>query len=117
MQKTMLLDRSEWDLVLDINGNWAAAINPYSMAQDVASAVKTFSGECWYDSSLGIPYWQQILGYLPPLSLVREKLSNEALKVPHVVSARTVITDFSNRILTAQIQITDDFGGESVVNL
>ena len=74
IQNTLLLDQSAWDLVLDINGNIALAGTPYSYAQDVASAVRTFLGECWYDTSLGLPYWQQILGKLPPAVYIEQTL-------------------------------------------
>ena len=39
---TLLLDQTEWDLVLDASGNIALASPPYALAQDVASAVRTF---------------------------------------------------------------------------
>ena len=56
MADTLLLDLTNWDLVLDVNGNIAIARPPYALAQDAASAVKTFQGECYYDTTLGIPY-------------------------------------------------------------
>jgi hypothetical protein len=59
--KTLLLDRSLWDLTLDINGNIAMASEPYAIAQDVASACRTFLGECYYDTSQGVPYFQGML--------------------------------------------------------
>lgn len=108
--KTLLLDRTAWDLVLDAAGNIALADEPYSIAQDVASAVRTFTGECWYDTQLGIPYWQQILGQWPPIVLVKAKLVDAALTVPRVVSAECVIVDFSKRKLTGQIQVVDENG-------
>lgn len=108
--KTLLLDRTAWDLVLDAAGNIALADEPYSIAQDVASAVRTFTGECWYDTQLGIPYWQQILGQWPPIVLVKAKLVDAALTVPGVVSAECVIVAFSKRKLTGQIQVVDENG-------
>ena len=71
---TLLLDRVAWDLVLDAAGNIAMASNPYATAQDVASAIKLFRGELFYDTAKGIPYWTEVLGQLPPLALVRERL-------------------------------------------
>ena len=41
---TLLLDTLRWDLCLDVHGNIAVASDPYSVAQDVASAIRTFSG-------------------------------------------------------------------------
>jgi len=67
---TLLLDQTAWDLVIDSNGNIAMASPPYSLAQDVASAIKLFQGELWYDTSKGIPYFNEILGHMPPLSLL-----------------------------------------------
>jgi hypothetical protein len=114
-QKTLLLDQSAWDLVLDANGNIAVAGAPYSVAQDVASAVRTFLGECWYDTTQGLPYWQQILGKYPPLSFVKQKIIDTALTVPNVVKAEVFFTRFSGRTLTGQIQIIDTDGVSSNV--
>ena len=74
--RTLLLDRTAWDLVLDANGNIACATEPYQIAQDVASAIRTFRGECFYDTTLGLPYWSNILGQLPPASFVQSGIVN-----------------------------------------
>ena len=94
--KTLLLDVSAWDLVLDSNGNIALASPPYAVAQDVASAIRTFQGELWYDTTQGIPYWTKILGKLPPASLLIELINQAALSVADVVTAQTSITSFTN---------------------
>jgi hypothetical protein len=101
---TLLLDRSRWDLVVDATGNIAMASTTYSTQQDVASAVRTFQGEVWYDTSLGVPYWGQVLGQQPPLSLVKSLVVTEALRVPNVVSARMYVSSFTNRQIQGQIQ-------------
>lgn len=110
IQNTLLLDQSAWDLVLDVNGNIALAGAPYSIAQDVASAVRTFLGECWYDNTQGLPYWQQILGEFPPLQIIAQKIEDAALTVPNVVVANVTFTSFTNRTLSGQIQIIDTDG-------
>ena len=79
--KTLLLDRTAWDLCLDSNGNIALASEPYSLAQDVASAVRLFLGECYYDTTKGIPYWTEVLGMLPPAWRVNR---NERRRLPPV---------------------------------
>ena len=71
---TLLLDTVAWDLVLDSFGNIALASPPYALAQDVASAIRTFLGEVYYDASLGVPYFQDILGQLPPMALFIAKI-------------------------------------------
>ena len=110
IQNSLLLDQTAWDLVLDVNGNIALAKTPYSVAQDVASAIRTFLGECWYDTSLGLPYWQQILGEFPPLQYIAEQIQNEALTIPNVVAAQATFTSFKNRSLVGQVQIIDTDG-------
>lgn len=110
IQKSLLLDQSAWDLVLDIDGNIAVASAPYSIAQDVASATRTFIGECWYNNSLGLPYWQQILGKLPPLQFISQKMVEQALTIPNVSAAEVTFQSFTNRVLSGQIQIIDTDG-------
>ncbi len=112
---TLLLDQQAWDLVLDVNGNIALAARPYAIAQDVASAIKLFLGELWYDTTQGIPYFEDVLGKLPPPSLLLQLIQNAALSVPNVVSAQCVIQSFSERKVTGQVQFTDDSGTSTVV--
>ena len=113
---TLLLDAVAWDLVLDSAGNIALAQPPYALAQDVASAVRTFLSELWYDRTQGIPYWQEVLGQLPPTSLLIELINQAALTVPGVVTAQTIITSFTNGTISGQIQFTDDTGASNNVN-
>jgi len=68
---TLYLLPDTWDLVLDSSANIAMATNNYSLAQDAASAIKTFYGEAYYDTTLGIPYKTLILGENPPLEYIR----------------------------------------------
>lgn len=110
MQKTMLLDQTAWDLVLDANGDIACAADPYSIAQDVASAVRTFLGECWYDTTQGIPYSQQILGESPPLSLVKSQVEAAAKTVPNVDTAECTIVTYTDRAITGRVEVTDSLG-------
>lgn len=104
-----------WDLCLDAYGNIAMASAPYAIAQDVASALKTFAGEVWYDTMLGIPYLTQVLGQNPPISLLKKLFTDAALTVPGVVTAQAFITGISNRQLTGTVQITDTNGVQSNV--
>lgn len=110
IQNTLLLDQGAWDLVLDVNGNIALASAPYSIAQDVASAIRTFIGECWYDNSLGLPYWQNILGQYPPLQFVEQQINKAAYTIPNVAATKVTFTSFSNRVLSGQIEIIDTDG-------
>lgn len=105
MPDTILLDPVTWDLVLDINGNIAKASEPYSLAQDAASAIKTFLGEVWFDTSVGVPYLQQILAKNPPIALLKARLEEAAETAEGVVSAKCFLSALSNRTIAGQIQV------------
>jgi hypothetical protein len=113
---TLLLDIDLWDLCKDSGGNIAMATPPYALAQDVASAIKTFLGEVWFDITLGIAYLSQILGKTPPLTLFQQYMVDAALTVPGVVKATCVISSFEGRTVTGQVQFTDTSGKTQIVS-
>lgn len=115
--KSLLLDLSQWDLLTDAAGNIAAATAPYSRAQDVANALRTFLGEVWYDTSIGIPYFQQILGHTPPVTMFQELMVQAALRVPGVASAECTIEAFEDRRVTGQVTFLTDDGQTGQVSL
>jgi hypothetical protein len=109
MQSLFLLPDT-WDLTVDSAGNIAVASDPYALAQNAATACRTFLKDCYYDQTIGIPYFQQILGFLPTLQYVKSQLVAAAETVPGVVSAQAFITSFVNRQIVGQIQVTDANG-------
>ncbi len=113
---TLALDRTAWDLVLDSGGNIAMVTPPYALAQDVASACRLFLGELWYDQTKGIPYFSEILGKLPPLSLMRGLIEKAALTVPGVTKAHCIISSFANRTITGEVRFIDEAGNQNAVN-
>ncbi len=107
MANTLLLDTVTWDLVADANGNIAMAQEPYALAQDAASACKLFKTELWYDQTQGVPYWQSILGVMPPLALLKASYETAAQSVPDVQSVKVFIATITrDRIVTGQVQVT-----------
>lgn len=112
---TLLLDQSAWDLVIDSAGNIAMATPPYALAQDVASAVRLFLGELWYNTPKGIPYFEDVLGHLPPLSLLTGYMEQAALTVPGVMSAQVIISAFDAREIRGEVQFIDETGAASGV--
>jgi hypothetical protein len=113
---TLLLDNLVWELVLDSNGSIALAEPPYAVAQDVASACLLFLGELWYDTTQGVPYWQQLLGQNPTTSQIAAAFNAAALTVPGVVTANTVITSIAGREVSGQVQFSTSDGTETRVN-
>lgn len=121
----------KWDLALDGSGNLAATSGAQRIAQDVASAVRTFQGECLYSVARGIPFRSRVFGVALPLTLIRQWIAEEAGKVPGVASASTELFDFkqaspkltvqtdqngqTGRVLSGRIRITTEDGDKADV--
>jgi len=113
--RSLLLTLDDHDLVIDVYANIAVSGNPYSLAQDAGCAIRTFQGECWYDTSLGVPYWTEILGHFPPIGLVKARFAEAALTVPQVSTALVFVTSFKDRVFQGQVQITSVDGKVSTI--
>lgn len=123
---TLLLTPA-WGLTVNVAGNIATAydsapVEPalrplYALAQDVASAVRLFKGDLWYDTTQGLPYFTQILNRLPPAEFLKAQFVAAALTVPGVASAVTVFTQFNSRLLTGRINGVASAGGTFGVSL
>lgn len=114
---TLILAQDTWDLITDISGNIALATAPYSIAQDVASAIRVFQGEIWYDTAQGIPYFDRVLGHVPSLQYLRSQVEARALTVPGVVEAQCLFAqlDTETRTLRGQCKVIDTTGAENNV--
>jgi hypothetical protein len=111
--KTLLLDQTTWDLVIDVSGNIAVADVPYAQAQDASSMFRTFRGEVWYDTNLGIRL-DRILNQPVNLTYSRAQLHDAALLVPGIMSAEVFFSSFTNRKLSGQASMTNS-NGQTVV--
>jgi hypothetical protein len=114
MATTLLLDRTDWDLCIDAEGNIALASEPYSTTQDVASACRLFLGELWYDTTRGIRYFQSVLGKPTPIGYLKSALQAAALSVPSVQAATVYLQSRSDRSVTGQVQIVTGDGVQIV---
>lgn len=114
--KSLLLT-DQWDITLDDSGNIGSTANPYAVAQDAACACSTFLGEAWYDTSLGIPYYERILGHWPGTQLINSKMQSEALRLPYVQSAFcTTVVDKNDRKASGVMTITDTNNIQTTIN-
>jgi hypothetical protein len=108
----------DWDLYVDGSGNIATVDGPAAIAQDVASATRLFRGELWYDTTQGVPYFEEILGRAPPTGLISARLVAAGLTVPHVLRIRVTLDPLTvERRLTGTMRITDDRGTVVTANL
>lgn len=113
---TLKLDVETWDLTVE-GDSIALATSHYAIAQDVASACRTFRGELWYSVDFGMPYLQSsptdignILGKLPSIEFVRSQLIAVGRTVPQVQDIKCFLTgpNTAQRLLGGQLQITAD---------
>lgn len=111
---TLPLNTATWDLQLDSNGNLNLTTPDLSIAQDVASAIRTFLGECWYDTTLGLPYFQTILGQRPPFSLLKGYIEAAALGIAQVLTASVAQLALTNRRLTGTVYVTSTFNSTPI---
>ena len=107
---TLALDDANWDLTVDDGMNIAVASGGQDIAQDVASAVKLFQGELWYDTTQGAPWFENVLGQNYSLRVLQELVNSAALSVPGVVQARTTIDSVTDRGITGRVEIIDTNG-------
>jgi hypothetical protein len=115
---TLGLNYNTWDLALDASGNMSIISGGLDIAQDVASAIKLFLGELYYDVTAGIPYFNSVFGPSYSSSTVQNLIQNAALTVPNVVTAIATITnfDYTMRTLTGTVDITTTTGQTITVN-
>jgi hypothetical protein len=113
---------SDWDLYVDLSGNIATATGRAALAQDVASAVRVFLGELWYDTAQGVPYFQRsiqersILGKPASYQFMKAKFVGAGLTVTGVASIRCFLMGPGpNRVIGGQLQITDVDGITAVL--
>ena len=119
MANASLLLSPTWDLAVDANNNVAVVLEPTSLAQDAASAIQTYLGEYFWDTTVGVPWLTQVLGVNPPppLSLLKQLLIDAALSAsPDVASAQVFITSFSDRSISGQVQVVSTSGQLSAAN-
>lgn len=114
---TLLLNKKTWDLTTDALGNIAMDSTRYAIAQDVASAIKTVIGELFFDTNIGIPYYEQVFGqnYIP--QLVKAQMEQAALTVPGVVEATATVVLDDTRELTGNVVVIDEDGVETTIQL
>jgi hypothetical protein len=110
MTTTLLLDPTKWDLVLDAYGNIATVSNGYAIAQNAANALMTFLGEVYYDTGVGVPYLQNILGKPASLPAAKAQMQQAALSVKGVVAAAVHLTAVTDRSLSGTVFVTDETG-------
>lgn len=85
LRRTALGTPAYGDLVLE-NGDIQLAEGQAACAVAIVCAARTCLGEYFLDQSLGVPYWDELLGRKDPTSGFEIALQNVILAVPGVVA-------------------------------
>ena len=104
---TLYLTPDNWDITLDSSGRLQTSANAYAIAQDVANAVRLFTGEAFFAQDEGIPHFEIELGFTrPALSVLRARVREAALNVDGVLDAVVNLDGIQDRRLTGEILLT-----------
>lgn len=111
---TLYLRPDSWDITLDSSGRIARSTQAYAIAQNVANAVRLFTGEAFFAMNEGIPHFDIELGKTrPALSVLRARMREAALNVDGVLDAQITLDDVQDRKLTGEILLTVADGDKS----
>ena len=111
---TLYLQPESWDITLDSSGRIARSVQAYAIAQNVANAVRLFTGEAFFAMDEGIPHFDIELGKTrPALSVLRARMREAALNVEGVLDAQITLNDVQERKLTGEILLTVADGDKS----
>ena len=104
---TLYLTPDNWDITLDSSGRLQTSAAAYSVAQNVANAVRLFTGEAFFAMDEGIPHFEIELGFTrPALSVLRARIREAALNVEGVLDAAVNLDGVRDRKLTGEILLT-----------
>lgn len=109
--RDMKLDPITGDLVLE-NGDLVFVSGVDSIAQDIKLALGLCLGEWFLDETVGVPYFQKILGQkIPDLLVVREIFRQQLLAVPGVLDVVDItVTLGGARTLLVNWKVSTDLG-------
>ena len=111
---TLYLQPDSWDITLDSSGRISRSTQAYAIAQNVANAVRLFTGEAFFAMDEGIPHFDIELGKTrPALSVLRARMREAALNVEGVLDAQITLDDVQDRKLTGEILLTVADGDKS----
>ena len=74
--------------------------------------MQTLLGECELDTSLGVPYIEEILGKRRQQSIVENILKDQILSTPGVIKLNSFSLEFeeSTRVLTVNFEVASESG-------
>ena len=94
-----------WDLTLDATGNLLFVTDELEeLRQRLTHRLRSFRGEWFLDTRLGVPYFEDILVKNPRRELVTSILREVILKTDGVASIKTFTLDIDNATRAATVR-------------
>ena len=104
---SLKLIKDSWDIQLDENGLLLLADTDYSVAQNVATAVRLFTNDAYFDTETGIPHFQITYIRNPNLSVIRSRIKQTAEAVEGVLKATVILYPVTEKgVLSGVINLT-----------
>ena len=99
-----------WDITLNGIGRIEVTTGAYAIAQEVATKVRAFYHDMFFNWEQGIPHFVDELGVAPNFTLIRSRIRERALEVDGVEDVEIELDESSvtnrNRALTGDIKLT-----------
>jgi len=97
---------NDWDLELEDN-SFRLTTGADAIAQHLKAKFQLFLGEWFLDTSIGVPYYEDILIKKPSFVVVQEILKDVILETPGVLELETFKIDFdsSTRTFTLEFKV------------
>ena len=111
MTKTLALRNDNWDLYVDDYGNIAIKDSNNELAQDVASSVRVWLGECAFDKNRGIPYNTPDENRFS----LKEYIKRQATRIKGIEEAVVSFEKIENRRANVIIYVTNENGDKLTV--
>jgi hypothetical protein len=95
-----------------VNNNLVLVESREFVQQNLKQRLQTLLGECELDTSLGVPYIEEILGKRRQQSIVENILKDAILSTPGVIKLNSFSLEFeeSTRILTVNFEVASESG-------
>lgn len=92
--------------ILMVDGDWVMLFGTDAIVSDLKSRLGTQQGECFLDSSKGVPWRERVLGKKYNQGELPDLVRTEALGTPGVSSVDTLTASMSGRTLRAAVRAT-----------
>jgi hypothetical protein len=111
------VDTAIRDLALDanddtylLNGDLVFVSGVEGIASDLRSRLQTFAGECFLDTSLGVPWLEKVLGHKPTPGELQAIFRSVILETPGVLSVQRLDVSTTARVLSVSFRATTATG-------